>query len=148
MVTLEMSAVETTNVDPQRRDLMKAKDALLLLVVSLLSVWMPATAGDAKAQEPPKVQIPQPGVPQIMTMEGNFVRAAYNNEGYVIFRSDAGTCSRCQGPGAAEGANPAARRAPNHDDGGQLRPGGVQQRRLRHPRISARQKADRGGAAG
>ena len=32
----------------------------------------------------PIVQIPQPGVPQIMTMEGKFVRAAYNNEGYVI----------------------------------------------------------------
>ena len=29
-------------------------------------------------------RIPQPGVPQIMTMEGKFVRAAYNNEGYVI----------------------------------------------------------------
>ena len=30
------------------------------------------------------MQIPKPGVPQIMTMEGKFVRAAYNNEGYVI----------------------------------------------------------------
>ena len=30
------------------------------------------------------MQIPQPGVPQIMTMEGRYVRAAYNNEGYVI----------------------------------------------------------------
>ena len=30
------------------------------------------------------MQIPQPGVPQIITMEGKFVRAAYNNEGYVI----------------------------------------------------------------
>jgi hypothetical protein len=29
-------------------------------------------------------QIPQPGVPEIMTIEGNFVRVAYNNEGYVI----------------------------------------------------------------
>jgi len=38
----------------------------------------------AMAQEPPKVQIPQPGVPQIMTMEGRYVRAAYNNEGYAI----------------------------------------------------------------
>jgi hypothetical protein len=38
----------------------------------------------ALAQEPPKVQIPQPGVPQIMTMEGRYVRAAYNNEGYAI----------------------------------------------------------------
>ena len=27
---------------------------------------------------------PKPGVPEIMTMEGNFVRAAYNNEGYAI----------------------------------------------------------------
>ena len=40
--------------------------------------------GDARAQDKPVVQIPQPGVPQIMTMEGKFVRAAYNNEGYVI----------------------------------------------------------------
>jgi hypothetical protein len=32
----------------------------------------------------PAVQIPQPGVPQIMTLEGKFVRVAYNNEGYVI----------------------------------------------------------------
>jgi hypothetical protein len=38
----------------------------------------------AQAQEPPQVQIPQPGVPQIMTMEGRYVRAAYNNEGYAI----------------------------------------------------------------
>jgi hypothetical protein len=30
------------------------------------------------------VQIPQAGVSEIMTMEGKFVRAAYNNEGYVI----------------------------------------------------------------
>ena len=30
------------------------------------------------------MKIPEPGVPQIMTIEGKFVRAAYNNEGYVI----------------------------------------------------------------
>ena len=30
------------------------------------------------------MKIPEPGVPQIMTLEGNFVRVAYNNEGYVI----------------------------------------------------------------
>jgi len=40
-------------------------------------------AADEKAA-PPRVKIPEPGVPQIMTMEGRFVRAAYNNEGYVI----------------------------------------------------------------
>src|SRR5262245_35948304 len=38
----------------------------------------------AVGQQRPEVQIPQPGVPQIMTIEGNFVRVAYNNEGYVI----------------------------------------------------------------
>jgi hypothetical protein len=65
---------------------MKAKNALLLLVVGLVSVWPPAVQGDARSQEKPAVQvpIPKPGVPEIMTMEGKFVRAAYNNEGYVI----------------------------------------------------------------
>ena len=45
-----------------------------------------AATGVAGGQEKPKVQvaIPDPGVPQVMTMEGKFVRAAYNNEGYVI----------------------------------------------------------------
>jgi hypothetical protein len=63
---------------------MKAKKVLLLLVVGLVAVWPPVVRGGAHAQEPPKVKIPEPGVPQIMTMEGKFVRAAYNNEGYVI----------------------------------------------------------------
>jgi hypothetical protein len=51
-----------------------------LVVVGLLALWPLAVI----AQEPPKVQIPQPGVPQIMEMEGRYVRAAYNNEGYAI----------------------------------------------------------------
>jgi hypothetical protein len=38
----------------------------------------------ASSQQQPAVQIPQPGVPQIMTLEADFVRVAYNNEGYVI----------------------------------------------------------------
>ena len=39
----------------------------------------------AQAQEQkPQVQIPNPGVPEIMTLEGKFVRVAYNMEGYVI----------------------------------------------------------------
>ena len=37
-----------------------------------------------QTQDKPTIKIPEPGVPQIMTIEGNFVRAAYNNEGYVI----------------------------------------------------------------
>ncbi len=51
----------------------------------LLCAGAVAVAG-VYAQEPakPQVKIPQPGVPQIMTMEGRYVRAAYNNEGYAI----------------------------------------------------------------
>jgi hypothetical protein len=51
-----------------------------LIAVALLSSW-PLLA---PAQEPPKVQIPKPGVPEIMTMQGRYVRVAYNNEGYAI----------------------------------------------------------------
>ena len=56
------------------------KSSRVPAVVGFLSLWPLA----ALAQEPPKVQIPEPGVPQIMTMEGRYVRAAYNNEGYAI----------------------------------------------------------------
>jgi hypothetical protein len=59
---------------------MNEKRLLSLAAVGLMSTWPLA----APAQEPPKVQIPQPGVSQIMTMEGRYVRAAYNNEGYAI----------------------------------------------------------------
>ena len=58
--------------------------SLSLVLVGLVSLWPAAAPAEAQTQAPPVVQIPQPGVPQIMTMEGKFVRAAYNNEGYVI----------------------------------------------------------------
>ncbi len=58
---------------------MKCSTALSPALVSLFSLC--SLAAHAQA---PKVQIPDPGVPQIMTMEGRYVRAAYNNEGYVI----------------------------------------------------------------
>jgi hypothetical protein len=56
------------------------------VVMPLLFVSFGLVAAGAAAQDtpPPTVQIPKPGVPQIMTMDGRFVRAAYNNEGYVI----------------------------------------------------------------
>ena len=40
--------------------------------------------GRCPGAQAPMVKIPKPGVPQIMTIEGKFVRAAYNNEGYAI----------------------------------------------------------------
>jgi hypothetical protein len=52
----------------------------------LAGCLLAASIGVAGAQEAekPKVQIPQAGVPEIMTLEGRYIRAAYNNEGYAI----------------------------------------------------------------
>ena len=63
---------------------MNKRYALPFVIVCLSCVLTPAAPITAQSQEPPKVQIPQAGVSEIMTMEGKFVRAAYNNEGYVI----------------------------------------------------------------
>jgi hypothetical protein len=63
---------------------MDSKRLFFVLIVTLMSAWPLQTNGDAQTQEKPTVQIPNPGTPQILTMEGKFVRAAYNNEGYVI----------------------------------------------------------------
>jgi hypothetical protein len=54
-----------------------------LTVVAALTL---AATVVAAGQDKPKVQvaIPDPGVPEAMSIEGKFVRAAYNNEGYVI----------------------------------------------------------------
>jgi hypothetical protein len=54
----------------------------VLAVVALASAM--AAHGLAQGQQPPTVKIPESGVPQIMSIEGAYVRAAYNNEGYVI----------------------------------------------------------------
>lgn len=62
---------------------MKTTTALTCCFLGLVAAG--GTIGRLHAQnQKPAVQIPQPGVPQIMTLEGKFVRVAYNNEGYVI----------------------------------------------------------------
>jgi hypothetical protein len=63
---------------------MNKKCLLSLATVGLTSLLPLAAPGGVLAQEPPKVQIPQPGVAQIMNLEGRYVRVAYNNEGYAI----------------------------------------------------------------
>ena len=63
---------------------MNGRRALSVAFVGLMSLWPLQTKGDAQSQEKPVVQLPQSGVPGIITMEGKFVRASYNNEGYVI----------------------------------------------------------------
>ena len=62
---------------------MDRRHALSVSFLGLLSVGLLQTNSGAQTK-PPVVQLPQPGVPQIQTMEGRFVRAAYNREGYVI----------------------------------------------------------------
>jgi len=54
--------------------------SMMLVALSVMSWISSVHAGDPQQT----VQIPSPGVPQIMTLEGTFVRAAYNNEAYVI----------------------------------------------------------------
>ncbi len=61
---------------------MKKQKTVSLLLLGLALAWAPITNGQAGSQ--PKPKVPEPGVPQVMTMEGKFVRAAYNNEGYAI----------------------------------------------------------------
>ena len=63
---------------------MNSRLALSVAIVGLVSLCPLQANGDAGSQDKQVVQIPKPGVPQIMTLEGRFVRAAYNNEGYVI----------------------------------------------------------------
>ena len=65
---------------------MNAKRALSLVLAGVVLGLAPLVADETRAQDPPKpqVKIPEAGVPQVMTMEGKFIRAAYNNEGYVI----------------------------------------------------------------
>jgi hypothetical protein len=63
---------------------MKAQRAVFTAMIGLLSLGAAVAPVAAQKPAPPVVEIPKPGVPQIMTLEGNFVRAAYNNEGYVI----------------------------------------------------------------
>lgn len=63
---------------------MKSTLRPLLVAAGMLFVWASVAPIDTQTQQKPTVQLPQPGVPEIMTMEASFVRAAYNNEGYVI----------------------------------------------------------------
>src|SRR5687768_16989330 len=66
---------------PSRRKDMNDRKLVALLLTALMP--LAAFAWSEPQSQPPKVQIPQPGVAQIMTIEGEFVRVAYNNEGYI-----------------------------------------------------------------
>jgi len=64
---------------------MKAVTVSSFVLAGLIALSpLVGAADDKPKKEAPKIKIPEPGVPQVMTMEGRYVRAAYNNEGYVI----------------------------------------------------------------
>jgi hypothetical protein len=63
---------------------MNSRRALTVALVGVLALLPLQSTSEAQGGEKPVVQIPQSGVAQIQTIEGNFVRAAYNREGYVI----------------------------------------------------------------
>ena len=64
--------------------MMKRRVLHALAAALVLACVRSSVAATIPGDEPPKVKIPEPGVPQVMTLEGRYVRAAYNNEGYVI----------------------------------------------------------------
>ena len=64
---------------------MRRETGLTLTLAGLLALCPATSPVAARVQEQkPQVKIPEAGVPQVMTIEGLFVRAAYNNEGYAI----------------------------------------------------------------
>ena len=63
---------------------MRTKQARALAIAAALAVGAIAAPNGAQKEQAPTVKIPEPGVPEILNIEGAFVRAAYNNEAYVI----------------------------------------------------------------
>ncbi len=64
---------------------MTDRHRLVLSLVAMLATAPLVVPIHAQSErQVPTVPIPQPGVPQIMTLEGAYVRVAYNNEGYVV----------------------------------------------------------------
>jgi hypothetical protein len=59
----------------------KLRSTLSLAVIGLASMY--SLGATALQDQRPKVEVPKPGVPQIMTIQGEYIRIAYNNEGYV-----------------------------------------------------------------
>jgi hypothetical protein len=61
---------------------MTIRRSISIVLASLVVVFLIPSVNAGGQQ--PTVQVPNPGVPQIMTIQAKFVRAAYNNEAYVI----------------------------------------------------------------
>src|SRR5262245_44704329 len=62
---------------------MPARPSLIVLAVLFTCATLVAAGTTPRQAQKTPVPIPNPGVPQIQTLEAQFVRIAYNNEGYV-----------------------------------------------------------------
>lgn len=60
---------------------------LALALAGLLSLWAPMAPAASPPPEAPVFEIPQPGVPEVVSVKGKFIRVAYNDEGFVIVGS-------------------------------------------------------------
>jgi hypothetical protein len=60
---------------------MKRRHLLSLAALVLASIY--TLSASAPPDQKPQIEVPKPGVPQIMTIQGEYIRIAYNNEGYV-----------------------------------------------------------------
>lgn len=58
-----------------------------LILAAVSSLWCPLAPGApafAQVQAPRTVKMPAPGVPEVITLKGKFLRVAYNDEGFVV----------------------------------------------------------------
>ena len=61
----------------------QGRSALAVFLVAI-AAWAGAALAEEAKPLPPGVTRPEPTVPEIYTLMGQYVRVAYNNEGYVI----------------------------------------------------------------
>ena len=62
----------------------RCRPAVACLPLVVLTLALSAAAQQPAAPPLSDLKAPQPTVPEIFTIEGQFVRVAYNNEGFVI----------------------------------------------------------------
>lgn len=66
---------------------MQNRHRTALILAGLLLPWAPlamAAPAPPQAPDPPAFAIPQPGVPEVLSVKGKFLRVAYNDEGFVV----------------------------------------------------------------
>ena len=66
---------------------MQIRQRKTLILAGLLLPWAPlamAAPAPTQAPDPPAFAIPEPGVPEVISVKGKFIRVAYNDEGFVV----------------------------------------------------------------